>query len=147
MKKNIFFSFILVVIFSCTKSNDDKPVDRDSIFGKWQLVERLVCSDVVGEDSFWQTIENGVIVSYNNDFTFSSNNSGSCCSDSSNPCIYLIEINNNEEDSFLYHDFNCSGDFDSDYEKATFKFEGNYLLVTETTGIVMCPLKYKYIEE
>jgi hypothetical protein len=120
MKKNIFFSFILVAIFSCTQSNDDKSLDSKSIFGTWKLV---------GVTTFFGTnaITDGYTYTFNNDNTFTSNRFLNECSEG----VFTMS------DTTLTLDFDCE-DFTTGIESPPgtfieeYRFENNRLILNPT---------------
>jgi hypothetical protein len=134
MKKNIIFSFILVVIFSCTKSNDDKPLDSKSIFGTWKLVE---VATAFGTNA----ITDGYTYTFNNDNTFISNKFLTCSEG-----VFTMS------DTILTFVYNC--DFDSfGNPPGTFieeyRFENNRLILHPTYSNCTegCLYKFKKIAQ
>jgi len=109
----IFIFVITTLLMSCNKNDENNINSEKSIIGTWQLIERFDG----GSPTPIQNIENGEIIVFNPDLTYS-NNTFSC--DGS----YII--NNSNIIEILVP---C---ISSDNLTYTFSFENGYLLMTST---------------
>jgi len=116
---------VLTTLVSCTKNND--ILKENSIIGTWQLVERFDG----GSPNPIQTIENGEIIVFNADFSYSNN---------SYDCDGSFTVNN----SFVYISMPCVSVENLTY---SFSFENSNLLLTNvpSTCDEGCYDKYKKI--
>lgn len=129
---------------SCTKNKQDitEPVEN-SIIGSWRLIEEVYGSLV--EQGNWETIENGNIIRFSENMSYTSDAFPTCSSNPQNDGTYLLNTNN--DISFVTITLECSeannGIIELTYQ---FSFEDDFLILSPTFGCDEgCAFKYNRI--
>lgn len=119
---------MLACLMSCSRSNDDNNTQKDPLIGRWQLVERFDG----GSPKHIESVENGKIITFGADKTFSDDILEGC------KMTYTVV-----SDSIIEVDQSCQSS--SGKYKYYFKLEGSTLLFnsTPTTCIEGCYDKFR----
>ncbi len=139
IKKSLLSILFISFLFSC-ESNDDAPIDENSILGSWKLTEAFISS---GGPQYWVTVDNGYELTFSSNKDFTSTQYDNCDSG-----VFSI----NADVTTLSFDYNCSG-FTSIAQNQdgfiTFTIEEidkNYFILTPTSGpICIEGCSYKFV--
>ncbi|MGJ3235923.1 hypothetical protein [Marivirga sp.] len=102
MKNLIFLILPLLFVISCNEEKVDEelePIDKDSIFGKWQLVEEW---DGVMSDPY--EVEDGYFYIFDSDSTFTTTQIGVCPDGTKGG---FFELSSDSISNMLYMEWDC----------------------------------------
>lgn len=107
MRNLIFLILPFLFIISCNEEKleeDLEPIDKDSIYGKWQLVEKW---DGVLSDPY--NVEDGYFYTFNSDSTCSTTHSTIGCKSENNPKVGAYGLYEDEISKLIRMRFICEG--------------------------------------
>ena len=126
MKFYFYLVAYLLFFIACDKSVDEPIIaDESLLVGKWEQTEAFISA---GGPQYWIDIENGEVIEFFENGTFSSDRFSECTTGN-----FLIE------ETILNLEYNCTG-FNSGFENEegfiTFEMEfySNYFILTPTSG-------------
>ena len=138
--KSLYVILIVILITSCTQ--DDTPIN-DSLFGKWQLIEKYDG----GSPKPNQAVENGYIMNLNTDFTVSTTNPTIGCPENYDHLNGTFETTTNDKGKLLSIELTC-GNSSMNIEYYYGVDSKGFLVITpkESTCDEGCSSKFKRIE-
>ncbi|WP_445730886.1 hypothetical protein [Mariniflexile sp.] len=144
MKNLVLILILMIAISSCSQSDENKPI-KNSIVGSWQLIERTA-NNANGTPNEWEQIEDGYIITFNQDSTYESEISPSECNEIDNSSYF---VQNQSEENILEINITCINPnmvFESKY---SYSFESaNHLVMIpiEPACDEGCSFKYRKVE-
>ncbi|WP_340153536.1 hypothetical protein [uncultured Marivirga sp.] len=102
MRNLLFIIIPFLMFFSCkeeTVEEELEPIDKDSLYGKWQLVEEW---DAI---SGYYDVEDGYFITLNSDSSFLTTQRGVGCPDGRKEGFF--ELSSNSISDMLYIELDC----------------------------------------
>lgn len=141
-KKLFFYLTVTMIIFSCSKSDDNQNVINSDFIGKWKLTETL--QDPGDGSGVYERIDSEKTIEFFNNGTFSIN--GPLCGLSTSVgenIMGQVRISNYSNNNILFSNEKCSTDNSS--TEYIVVIEDSDLIIYYTACVEGCAQKYQKV--